>query len=62
MRINVSKANVFFNILTNIIVELIGHFYVLCENNIDKFLILYTMLKLSIAEGKVILLINRIRH
>jgi hypothetical protein len=30
------------------------HFYALCQGNLDKFIILFTMVKLAIAEGKTL--------
>lgn len=38
------------------IVELIEHFYLYCQTNLDKFLVLYSFVKLGLLSGKVILL------
>jgi hypothetical protein len=48
----VSKSKL--NELTNgAIVESIEHFYILCQTNLDKFLILFSFIKLGILTGKV---------
>lgn len=38
--------------------ESINHFYVMCEQNLDKFLILFSFIKLAIVEGKCVVMVN----
>lgn len=36
-------------------VETIEHFYLVCSQNLDKFLVLFTFLKLALLDGKVLI-------
>jgi ATP-dependent RNA helicase DDX56/DBP9 len=40
--------------------EQINHYYVLCKNDLDKYLFLFALKKLSLIEGKLIIYANTI--
>lgn len=40
--------------------EKIGHLYALCEENIDKFILLFSFVKMAIVQGKAVVMCNDI--
>ena len=40
--------------------ELINHYYILCKNDLDKYLLLFSLKKLSLIEGKLVIYANTI--
>lgn len=40
--------------------EKIAHLYTMCEQNLDKFILLFSFIKLAIVQGKTVVLCNDI--
>lgn len=40
--------------------ERINHLYAMCDNNLDKFMLLFSFIKLAIVQGKTVVLCNDI--
>ena len=40
--------------------EKINHYYALCKNDLDKYLFLFALKKLSLIEGKLVIYANTI--
>lgn len=40
--------------------EQVAHLYSFCKTNLDKFILLFTLVKLAIVDGKTLILVNDI--
>jgi len=40
--------------------ERINHLYAMCDQNLDKFMLLFSFVKLAIVQGKTVILCNDI--
>ena len=40
--------------------EQVAHLYSFCKTNLDKFILLFTLLKLAIVEGKTLIMVDDI--
>ena len=40
--------------------EQVAHLYSFCKTNLDKFILLFSLIKLAIVEGKTLILVNDI--